>query len=288
MIVALDVGGTSVKSGVVVGGQVVIGVRRRPLDEGAPSGDLVGVLAGVIRDHIDGVGEVSAIAIAFPAPFDYAAGIPMLRHKFARLYGLHLGAELAARLDATVPLIGFVNDAEASVVGEAVYGAGQGTARVLGLTLGTGLGAALVVDGVPVLEMGGLVVGDVYRIDVDGQPADDRFSARGLAEQLELDPATGLEPVADAARAGEHAERAAFERFGSALGAFVAVLVDRVDPDVVIIGGGLAAAFDLFGGSLQAAVAVPVASGALGPTAALVGAAHLVSNGRRDVRTMRR
>jgi glucokinase len=95
--------------------------------------------------------------------------------------------------------------------------------------------------------------------------------------------------MADDARAGDPAARAAFDRGGTAIGIAVASVVQALDLSVVVVGGGLAGAWDLLEGPLSTAYdrhaglafarAVPVVPTGLGPGAGLVGAAALVLRG---------
>jgi glucokinase len=254
-VVALDVGGSSVKSGRVVDGRPDGRVTVTPLVRDAPADELVDRLAAAIRAAAQG-GDVH-VAAAVPDPFDHAAGVSRMTHKFAALHGLPLGPLLVESVGRPLE-IRWCNDAAAAVAGEAIAGAGSGYCRVLGVTLGTGLGVAFVVDGAVVARVGDTVVGDLWRETLaDGRRADTAFAARTLLAAIERDPGQGG------------------ARFGNELARFLAPVVAAAAADVVVVGGGGAGSFDDIAPTLQAHLDAPVARADLGPWAALLGATHL-------------
>jgi glucokinase len=100
--------------------------------------------------------DLAGIGFAMPGPFDYSNGIALFTEvvdKFEKLYGVNIVVELKQRLDLAdnVP-VRFVNDATAFAIGEAWKGKNSESEKMIGITLGTGLGAAFVKSGVPVLE----------------------------------------------------------------------------------------------------------------------------------------
>lgn len=255
MIAALDVGGSSVKAGLVDGLLVVGEVVVVDLDHTASRATLVDAFATAI----EAVAPTDLVAIAMPDPFDHAAGVSLMHHKFASLYGVDLSAAIVERLGRRA-VIRFCNDAAAAVVGEAVAGAGHSHRRVLGITLGTGLGAAFAVDGRLVEQEAGITVGDAYRASLpDGRLADDAVSARAYVERL----GAASDPQAEAAA------------FGRDLGTVVAQLADALGADMVVVGGGGADSFGAFAPSLRQALAAPVEPMSLGRAAPLIGAAHI-------------
>lgn len=292
VIVAIDVGGSSLKPGVVEGRSVAT-LPPAPI---APSDDaptLLDKLAAAVCAGIEhraargaGAGSLVEVAIAFPDPFDRVGGRPLLRgqQKFDALYGVPLRPELQAR--NPVPLrISFWNDAEAAAVGEATSGAGTHRARVLMVTLGTGFGAALVVDGTPVPVVDGLVVGDLWQHESTAEAASDRpghgpstsersiaddvLSARGLADRIGCSPAELPRAVADPTSA------AIIEGYGRDLGRFLIEKVPVIAPDVIVIGGGLSAAFPAFGPAAAVSAGVEIVPASLGATGPLLGVAEL-------------
>jgi glucokinase len=279
MVAVLDVGGTSIKSGVVDvdrpsrgAGAVTIGasVPTRATEE-------ADVVLGQLAIAIDGAARRAAaglvgLAIAFPGPFDVVGGRAMIRglHKFDSIYGLELRPLLAARIGRPDLPIRFVRDSEAAGVGEAVFGAGRDAGRVLTVALGTGLGSCLTDDGIVIETVGDLDIENLAQRSTPHGRADDVLSARGLADRLGVATAD-LRSVIDGDRAAP-----VVSDHGRRLGAFLAPVVDELTVDLVVIGGGLVAAFDRFGPALRDALrpipCVPAELSAAGP---LLGAARL-------------
>jgi glucokinase len=281
--IALDVGGSSVKSAVVVpGGQVLGAVREAPLDGAGSADAILGSLARAITGHLtDAV--PAGIGLGFPGPFDYGAGVSWITgvEKFEALYGLYVADGLRQRVGLREVPILFRNDAEAAIVGEAVYGAGRGRQRLIGVTLGTGLGSAFVVAGQPVATGPGVPAqGWLYPVRFRGQPADDCFSRRGLLARLRAAgaPWADVKLAAEAARSGDRAARQIFAAFGADLGSFLDPFAVAFGAEAVLVAGGLARALDLFLANLQQALSVPVLPAQRGSEAALLGAAELVFN----------
>jgi glucokinase len=254
-IVALDIGGSSVKSGRVLDGRPDGQVIVTPLVRDAPADELVARLAAAIRAVAPG-GDVR-VAAAVPDPFDHATGVSRMTHKFAALNGRPLAPLLRDAVGRPLE-IRWCNDAAAAVTGEAIAGAGSTYRRVLGVTLGTGLGAAFVVDGAVVRQIGSAVVGDLWQATLaDGRQADTAFAARTLRAAIEREPGAGG------------------DRFGRDLGRLLAPVVAAAAAEVVVVGGGGAGSFDHIADSLGAELGVPVARATLGPWAALLGATHV-------------
>ena len=154
-VIALDVGGSSVKSALVATGQQIVGkVCAEDIESGATADVILKMLAAIITGHLDKVKTVRGIAFAFPGPFDYEQGICLIQDqaKYESLYGINVGARLKKILHMPTLEIKYRNDAEAAILGEARYGAGIPYSRLIGLTLDTGLGSAFIAEGVVITE----------------------------------------------------------------------------------------------------------------------------------------
>lgn len=284
-VIALDVGGTSVKSALLEGpGRVRGELANTPIDSHAAADTIWSTLAEIIRRHAAEVGTaaLAGVGIGFPGPFDYEAGISHIRgvEKYEAIFGLNVRDALRARLGfGDLPLL-FRNDAEAAIVGEARYGSGRAYQRLIGVTLGTGMGSAFVVEGVPVKQGPGVPEGQGWLFPqlFGGERADDVFSTRGLAARLmRAGLATGrASEAAETARQGDPAARCAFEQFGADLGAFLSPFASTFGAHAVLALGGIANAFDLFGPAMAAASPVPVRPGELGVKAGLLGVGDLL------------
>jgi glucokinase len=281
-VIALDVGGTSVKSGLVRPDDMrVLDRARTSIDSHAPAEAILSAFARCIQERGASApgGAVAGVALAFPGPFEYDTGVCRIAgvQKLEALYGLSIGSELSRRTGFPASGFVFINDAEAAIGGEIGYGAASGHARVIGVTLGTGIGSGFFVDGRRQTAGPGVPANGGWLFDqpFEGAMADDCFSIRGLERRLARAGAGSRQPEAAAAdaRRGEPCAQAAFEAFGHDLGGFLGGFAQAFAADAILVAGGLGGAFDLFGNALQGRLEVPVLRGALGADAPLLGAA---------------
>jgi glucokinase len=284
-VIALDVGGTSVKSGVVYAHQQhIITVTRTIIDSSADADAILASLTRIVVGHLVELQgkEIRGLALAFPGPFDYEAGICQIQglEKFGTIYGVNIRHALQERLDALLPIL-FRNDAESAIVGECLYGAGQGYRRIIGVTLGTGLGSAFIVDGVRQASGKGVPEGGwLYEMPFKAKRADDCFSIRGITARLEVveERSGDLLATANRARQGNDRIRQVFAKFGADLADFLQPFVHEFAADAVLVLGGIAGAFDLFEAPLRDRLTVPAITGSRGADAPLLGVAELFFN----------
>ena len=285
-VIALDVGGMSVKSAVVAPEELVIGKPvTTPVDSTGDAQTILSTFVRVVAGHLHEVqpSDLLGVALGFPGPFDYAEGICRIRgvEKYESIYAVNIREALQTRLGLVDLAILFRNDAEAAIAGEARYGAGRGYQRLIGVTLGTGCGSAFIVNGAPVTSGPGVPAnGWLYPVLFHGRRADDVFSRRGLEVRLRSGGATvaDVKEAAQAARAGDAISRQVFEAFGADLGLFLDPLAMAFKADAVLVLGQIAGAIDIFGPPLRRALSVPALRGERGADAALLGAADLLFN----------
>lgn len=280
-VIALDVGGSSVKSSLVAEDQQIIGDVRVDVIRSESTADVIlNTLAAIITVHLNKVKEVQGIALAFPGPFDYEQGICLIQNqaKYDSLSGLNVGEKLKKILRMPTLEMKYRNDAEAAILGEALYGAGKSSSRLLGLTLGTGLGSAFIVEGVLVTEGPGVPPkGWLYASPFGHQNADDVFSTRGLLGRLR-ERGIHADDIISAIQGAEGNNTGlseSFASFGNDLGEFLEPFISAFRADTLLITGGIAEAWEYFVPSLQRSLSVPVLRSALGNRAALLGAATL-------------
>ena len=242
-ILGIDLGGTHVKGLVVDEWGRVHAEDTRPTEDGA---------AGAWRDNVRRVvaglqGRFPTIAVAgLCAPGLASRDEKMIVSMPGRLRGLE-GLDWSGELGLPTVVL---NDAHAALLGEVWLGAARGGTNVLMITLGTGVGGAAMVDGR--LLRGHLGrAGHVGHLSLDpaGQP--DIVRTPGSLEDAIGDCtvdqrsggrfATTRELVA-AVIAGDDAARAVWERSTGALGAALAGLINVLDPQMIVLGGGIAAA----------------------------------------------
>jgi glucokinase len=277
---ALEIGGTHVAAAVLGPPWTVGEVHRFPVRSGGTVAEIVADLlraAATLGPH-----PCARWGVAIPGPFDYAAGIGRFTGvgKFDALRGFALGDVLARELGATEVV--FTNDAHAFGIGEWRAGTTSGHERVLVLTLGTGVGSCYLDRGTPVTTGPDLPPeGRADLLTIDGAPLEDTVSRRALLARAGAGPAVDVRDLADRALAGDPATRALFTDAFTALGRALAPSARGFGASLVVVGGAIAASWDLVATPLQAGLSdggvdlpvVPAASAHAG----LVGAAWWAS-----------
>jgi glucokinase len=285
----IDVGGTNSKLAVLeIEGdhRTVLATATIPTGAGDP-GEVVGRLgaagARLAAEH----GPVAAAGAGVPGLFDEASGrIVLLPNLPAAWTGRPFRDPLAGLLGVPVALI---NDARAFTLAESRMGAAAGCPTVVCLTLGTGVGGGVVVDGRLRFGPSGRA-GELGHqvIEVDGPPCG--CGNRGCVEAFaagavlcRLGGRDTPEAVFRAAAAGDRRAGAAVGATVGRLAVGIANLVTVLWPERVVVGGGVAAAGDQLFGPLRVAVAAAaplvdpasyeIVPAALGPAAGAIGAA---------------
>jgi glucokinase len=217
-----------------------------------------GEAAEIVEDLLRGAAALgprpgARWGVAIPGPFDYAAGVARFEGvgKFDALRGVALGEILTRELDAAAVV--FLNDAHAFGIGEWRSGTTDGHDRVLVLTLGTGVGSCFLDRGVPVTA--GPDVPREGRADlltIDGAPLEDTVSRRALLARAGAGPGVDVRDLAERALAGETAAEVLFTDAFSALGRALAPEVRRFGASLVVVGGAIAASWDLVAAPLRA------------------------------------
>lgn len=263
-VLALDLGGTVLKAAVVDEHGTVHGYRTCASRERDGVEGWLSAVRAVAQQVRHGTGPTAtAVGVSVPGAVDPATG--RLLDLGTRLH-VGDGVDLPAALAEVGLPVHADNDARAALTAERRWGAARGVDDVVLLTLGTGLGGAVVAGGAPLGQhpLAGNQIGH-FTVDLDGPPcvcgnrgcAETSASATGL---LRLAAARGrqhedAQAVFDAARDGDAACAEAVERFTAALTAVVVTAVHAYQPSCVVLGGGLMGAADLFLPQVQAAVA---------------------------------
>ncbi|MBW2988546.1 ROK family protein, partial [Candidatus Woesearchaeota archaeon] len=251
MAVGLDIGASYIKGGIIKDGRVTNFIR---LPTGKTKEQFLATLTRAINTLAKGE---SWVGLAVPGPADYARGI-ILDAPNLPVRNFNLQAHLKKELNIELTM---ANDAVCFTLAEALCGAGKGKSLVIGVTLGTGVGGGIVLNGKPLLGCGN--AGHFSRMVLRNEPSKDHFfkyqtfevlcSERGLLARA---PGfnSGLE-MANAARNGDKEALVAFREYGRDLGLGVGSLIAIFDPDIVVIGGGLSGNWDLFESEMRGAIA---------------------------------
>jgi glucokinase len=283
-VIGVDIGGTKILAGIVDREGHVEHRREHPTPTSSEEEFLTGLDAAVEELLTE---EVAALGFGIPSPIDQRTGralqavnLPLtdiaFRDRMKERFGLPIGIE---------------NDANAATYAEFRFGAAREVDSMVMLTLGTGCGGGAVVDGRLFrgwAEFGHIVI--VY----DGLPCQGSCTGRGHLEpyvtgvaatklaQVEFGPAVDAHRLVRLANEGEPRAIEILDGIGRHLGAGIGSLVNIFNPDLVVIGGGFAAAGDFVldpareilrrEALARAGYRVPIVRAELGTAAGLIGA----------------
>lgn len=263
MYIGIDVGGTNLKAGLVDEGGKILAVSRMPLDFQGPesfAATLAELAQAVMREGNVTVQDVAYVGAGIPGAVSggnivYTANIPMRDVPLEKLFRQHLD----------LPVL-LANDADCAAAGEYLCGVGKGTKNFMILTLGTGIGGGMILNGKLYTGMGS--AGEVGHMVIDLNGADCNCGRKGCWETyasatgliqltkkaMAAHPESMLHSVAQeqggvegrtAFQAAEQGDQTALEvcqNYVNYLSAGVTNLVSILQPEVVAIGGGVAAA----------------------------------------------
>ena len=287
LAIGLDIGGTKMKCGVVDATGKVLGTPREvPTNAYGPREKIVAGILDLLNEALAQVPEnrLRGIGIGCSGPLDIISGtilkcntLPMLHN-----YPLKNIIELT-----TCKEVHMNNDANAMMLGEAVWGAGRGRQSLVGITLGTGIGCAFINNGRIWTGFTGNS-GEIWQSPYRDGVIEDYVSGPGLSRMYK--DLTGVEiggkEIAERARAGEELALKVFDQFADGLVFALAWTLNTIDPDAVILGGSVVDSSDLFltrvKGLLpkyitqEAAEHLEILTAGLGNNAGFIGAAALM------------
>jgi glucokinase len=234
------------------------------------------VLHSLGADAMQDGGSVSGASLAMPGPFDYQAGVSWMQHKLTYLYGFDLRHALAKHFGWPPSAVRFLNDAHAFTTGEVAAGAGRGVSRVVGITLGTGVGSGFAVNGHLVRDGAGVPPGgEIWNVPYQGGILEDQISTRALQKSYEERTGQEREVVAIATAAVQEPVAAeVFAEFGRNLGTSLRAVLSPFAPQAIVLGGGISRSAHLFLPAAQAEIGdfAQLRISDLGDEAPLVGA----------------
>jgi predicted NBD/HSP70 family sugar kinase len=244
--------------------------------------------AGIEPERVLGVG------MGLAAPIHKATGEIATEGILPGWHGIRPAHEMQARLGVAVEL---ENDANVGALGEKVFGAARGVDDLIYVRVSAGIGAGLILGGRPYRGFGG-VAGEIGHVLADPAGPICRCGNRGCLETIASPPAVAAllerssgEPVAveqllELVEAKDRRARRAVADAGEAIGRALSMLVNVLNPELVVVGGDLAPAGPVLLDPIRAAIerhgvapaagAVRVMAGTLGDRAEVLGAAGLI------------
>ncbi|MBR2528895.1 MAG: ROK family glucokinase [Blautia sp.] len=306
----IDVGGTTVKCGLFMTDGTLVEQWEIPTRTENEGQSILTDIAHTIQEKVDEMGieqdNIEGVGIGIPGPVNEKGEVPVavnLHWKFKAV-----ASELSA-LTGLKARAG--NDANVAALGEAWKGAASGSRSVLMITLGTGVGGGLIIDGKIVSGFHG-AGGEVGHANVNHQETiacncgncgclEQYCSATGIARLAREEMASykgeslltqayknqelGAKEVFDAYKEGDEAAVNIIERFGDILGGALAIFASVIDPEAIVIGGGVSRAGKPLIEVLQkyyqkyafsACRETPIELASLGNNAGIYGAARMV------------
>ncbi len=248
-VIGVDVGGTKILAGVVRRDGTVVAHREYPTPV-ATLDELLDGLEAAVRAFLDE--SVVAVGFGIPSQIDQRAGIA-LGSVNVPLRGVPFRNVMQERLGLPV---GIDNDANAAAIAEWKVGAGRGASDLVMLTLGTGVGGGLILGGQPYRGAIG-AAGEIGHIVIvhDGAPCAcgghghlESYVSGKAADELAREafgPATDAHRLVRLANEGDARAIGIVTEIGRKLGSGIASLINTFDPELVVIGGGFAAAGEL-------------------------------------------
>ena len=303
VVFAVDLGGTHLRVALVDDTGRILKQHKQDTPKGDSAEDIIDALVQVSERWGCNDLPVVGVSIMVPGAVDCAKAVVVQAPNLPSLVKFPLKAELERRLGWPVYL---ENDANAAAVGEMWMGAARGCRDVVSVTLGTGVGGGVILDGKLWRGSHGSA-GEIGHTTVDpfsglkckcGNTGCLELFASATAivrmtrEALSAFPETSLksdeltaEKVYDAGQEGDELALAVFKRFGVYLGIGLANLINLIDPQIIVITGGVVNGWDLFAGEMYrqveerafrtTALQVKIAKAECGDNAGLLGAARL-------------
>jgi glucokinase len=303
LVFAVDLGGTHLRVALVDDTGRILTQAKQETPKGDAAEGIVAALIETARQWDSHRQAVVAASIMVPGAVDSDNAVVLQSPNLPSLVNYALKAELEKRLGWPVFL---ENDANAAAVGEMWVGAARGCRDVVSVTLGTGVGGGMILDGKLWRGSHGSG-GEIGHTAVDpfsglkckcgntgclelfaSATAIVRMTREGLSSvaesSLKIEGLTA-EKVFEAGRAGDELALAVFKRFGMYLGIGLANLINLIDPQVIVIAGGVVNGWELFADEMYRQVEerafrtiaqrVKIARAECGDNAGLLGAARL-------------
>ena len=292
-LLAFDIGGTRLKSGIVAFHDDAINGARVEDIAGFAVDDVLGAVAKVGHDMLDQT-ACRGVGLCAPGLIDDAGKWISLPGKIEGAAGHDLARWLTEEF--SLPSV-VVNDAVAHGVGEACAGAGRNRERVVVMTIGTGVGVSVVQEGAPLTTgtLGGGTMGGHIPIS---ERDDGYLDSNGRADTIEAlccarrivdyateygEPAPSVPDVYDAYARGSDAARRGINRYRNHLARGMVALAHAHAPDLIVIGGGpmtpdnpvMEGLESLVNERLFGSYSIEIKVARLGELAALCGLAHI-------------
>jgi glucokinase len=246
LVAGVDIGGSHITAALVdlrTGTVLSDSLNRESINPNESANDIITEWSSVIKKALNGSDCIKKIGIAMPGPFEYEAGISLIKNqnKYDSLYGLNVKRLLAESLLIDECDILLKNDAGCFLQGEAFGGAAKGFKTAIGLTLGTGFGSARFANEIS-------EDADLWQSAFLEGIAEDYLSTRWFVKRFYEMTGINVLNVKQLAELETHEDsvKKIFKEFGKNLALFLSDLIVLEKPEAIIIGGNIANAYSLF------------------------------------------
>jgi len=249
--IGVDVGGTKIAAGVIDSDGRIERRVERPTPLGSQD-ELLAELDRLVEEVL--ADDVAALGFGVPSTVDQRSG-RVVSSVHVPLVDLDFRARMSERFSLPVAID---NDGNAATIAEWRIGAGRGARHLVMLTLGTGIGGGLILDGKPYrgsvgagAELGHIVLqygGEPCRGSCTGHGHFEQYGSGWAADRAAaeiLGAGSHARDLVAAARDGNDAALEAMREIGRRLGAGIGSLVNVFNPELVVLGGGFSSALDL-------------------------------------------
>lgn len=306
----IDLGGTTAKVGLFTTTGTLLEKWEVPTDTSNAGEHILANLAANIRDKMAEKGlidqQVEGVGIGVPGPILDASIVPIICANLGGFGNCNIAAELSSLLGGMTVKVG--NDANVAALGEIWQGIAKGCSNAVMVTLGTGVGGGVIVDG-KVIDGAHGAGGEIGHITVN--PAEtatcgcgkhgclEQYSSatgvvRCMKKLLAENPDTACvlrdkdfvaKDVFDAARSGDALALREVDEMAAMLGMALANLAATTDPEMFMLGGGVARAGDILFDplvrhykefSFKSCREIPIKAASLGNDAGIYGAVRLI------------
>lgn len=250
-IIGIDLGGTSIKTGLVSSTGKIIKKYEMPTEAKKGAKRVIKNIISAVNEVKSG--KIAGIGIGSPGPMDYKKGI-IINPVNLPFRNISLKNIIQNKFKIKTYLD---NDANCFALGEAVFGSGKKYENIIGITLGTGLGGGFVTNKrifhgrSNAAELGHMTIkfdGIKARSGNDGD-IEEYAAARGITRLY--DGKNNPYSIYQLAMKGDKKAKKAFEKMGNYLGAELANLLYAFDPDIIVVGGKISNSWNFFSKSMN-------------------------------------
>ncbi|MEN8138918.1 MAG: ROK family protein [Bacteroidota bacterium] len=234
-IIGVDLGGTKIHSGLIVGGDV-LEESKVPTPQNATQEEVLEAIVTAINNVLND--EVEGIGIGLPGVMDLEEGVIINTVNIPSLNGLKITEYLTSVFEVPV----FINnDANCFVIGEKYFGHGKEYSDIVAMTLGTGLGGAVVVNN-RLYSGKNVAAGEICAIKYKEHDLEHYCSSQFFKKEYNT---TGLD-LYNKAKEGDAEALRIFKEYGNNLGEAIYTLILVYDPQLIVIGGSIAGGNEFF------------------------------------------